>query len=72
MLGRDRSVGSSRCSPSRDESCSHAATPRTLLPRGSSRGLCAASPICPGRTAEMAPLTPLLAGIPTRYSHSPA
>ncbi len=53
-------MGSSRCSPSRDESCSQAATPRTLLPRGSSRGLCAASPICPGRTAEIAAAHPAL------------
>ena len=49
-----------------------AATPRTLLPCGSSRGEKTAIPIWPGRTASTPPPTPLLAGRPTSATHSPA
>jgi len=50
----------------------HTATPRTLLPRASSGGENTPMPSCPGKTAMMPPATPLFAGMPTAYTHSPA
>ncbi len=45
--------------------------PRTLLPRASIGGENTANPSWPGDTASTPPDTPLLAGRPTRYIHSP-
>src|SRR5699024_2137974 len=49
-----------------------AATPRTLLPCGSSGGEQTASPACPGSTATIPPPTPDFAGRPTLLTQSPA
>eukprot|EP00755_Sulcionema_specki_P032428 Sspe_Gene.98700::Locus_72104_Transcript_1_1_Confidence_1.000_Length_2447::g.98700::m.98700 len=45
--------------------------PRTLFPLPSSRGDLTHSPTTPGTTRKIAPLAPLLAGIPTVQAHSP-
>ena len=54
------------------ESFSNARTPRLLLPCLSSRGENTAMPTCPGSTPMSPPATPLLAGMPTVVSQSPA
>ena len=63
-------AGSAGRSP-RDRS-RQTATPRTLLPRASRRGEKTPMPSCPGSTASTPPATPLFAGMPTQYTHSPA
>jgi len=59
MLGRF-----SKCRSQWREKASHTRMPRTLLPRGSSKGENTPMPSCPGSTAMMPPETPLLAGMP--------
>ena len=54
------------------ESRAKASTPRTLLPCSSSGGAKVARPACPGSAPMMPPPTPLLAGMPTEETQSPA
>ena len=56
----------------RSESSRKTAMPRTLFPFASSGGEKMPIPNRPGTTPKMPPDTPLLAGMPTRYAHSPA
>jgi hypothetical protein len=51
---------------------SNKATPRTELPKVSSRGEKAPTPTWPGRAPRMPPATPDFAGMPTVESQSPA
>ena len=57
---------SKACSPNRAASSTQTSMPRALLPRASSRGEYVAMPTCRFTTAITPPLTPLLAGTPTR------
>src|SRR4029077_20249491 len=61
-----------KCSPSCSDRLRHTRTPRTLLPLASSSGEYVPIPSCPGSTATMPPPTPLLAGMPTALTQSPA
>ena len=72
MVERDSRPTVRKCRPSRSERLRHTRTPRTLLPRASNSGEYTPMPSWPGSTATMPPPTPLLAGMPTALTQSPA
>src|SRR5690606_33662418 len=64
-------VDAKRFKPSRSDRNRVASCPRTLAPLASTSGENVASLPLPGAIVTMPPLTPLLPGSPTSYSHSP-